>query len=53
MSERKSEARPNPLIHLYVKTIDPASREFGVPVDEEGLAGGGAIYKIRRATGCV
>ena len=31
--------RPNTLIHLYVKDIDAVSEEFGVPVDEEGLAG--------------
>jgi hypothetical protein len=27
------------LIHLYVKNIDAVSEEFGIPVDEEGLAG--------------
>ena len=27
------------LIHLFVKDIDAVSEEFGIPVDEEGLAG--------------
>jgi hypothetical protein len=27
------------LLHLYVKDIDSVSAEFGIPVDEEGLAG--------------
>ena len=39
LSEHKGDARPNTLIHLYVKDIDAASDEFGIPVDEEGLAG--------------
>ena len=39
LSEHKGDARPNTLIHLYVKDIDAVSHEFGVPVDEEGLAG--------------
>jgi catechol 2,3-dioxygenase-like lactoylglutathione lyase family enzyme len=39
LSEHKGDARPNTLIHLYVNNIDDVSREFGVPVDEEGLAG--------------
>jgi hypothetical protein len=26
------------LIHLYVKDIDAVSKEFGGPVDDEGLA---------------
>jgi hypothetical protein len=39
LSEHKGDARPNTLIHLYVNNIDEVSREFGVPVDEEGLAG--------------
>lgn len=39
LSEHEGDARPNTLIHLYVKDIDAVSEEFGVPVDEEGLAG--------------
>ena len=39
LSEHKGDARPNTLIHLYVKDIDEVSQEFGIPVDEEGLAG--------------
>ena len=39
LSEHTGDARPDTLIHLYVKDIDTVSLEFGVPVDEEGLAG--------------
>jgi catechol 2,3-dioxygenase-like lactoylglutathione lyase family enzyme len=39
LSEHKGDARPNTLIHLNVKDIDTVSDEFGIPVDEEGLAG--------------
>ena len=39
LSEHKGDARPNTLIHLYVGDIDRISEEFGIPVDEEGLAG--------------
>ncbi|HSB40045.1 MAG TPA: glyoxalase superfamily protein, partial [Gaiellaceae bacterium] len=39
LSEHEGDARPNTLIHLYVKDVDAVSQEFGVPVDEEGLAG--------------
>jgi catechol 2,3-dioxygenase-like lactoylglutathione lyase family enzyme len=39
LSEHKGDARPNTLIHLYVGDIDAVSQEFGVPVDEDGLAG--------------
>jgi catechol 2,3-dioxygenase-like lactoylglutathione lyase family enzyme len=39
LSEHKGDARPNTLIHLYVDDIDSVSEEFGIPVDEEGLAG--------------
>jgi catechol 2,3-dioxygenase-like lactoylglutathione lyase family enzyme len=39
LSEHKGDARPDTLIHLYVRDIDAVSQEFGVPVDEEGLAG--------------
>ena len=39
LSEHKGDARPNTLIHLNVNDIDAISEEFGIPVDEEGLAG--------------
>jgi catechol 2,3-dioxygenase-like lactoylglutathione lyase family enzyme len=39
LSEHKGDARPYTLIHLYVRDIDAVSQEFGIPVDEEGLAG--------------
>jgi catechol 2,3-dioxygenase-like lactoylglutathione lyase family enzyme len=39
LSEHKGDARPNTLIHLYIDDVDRVSEEFGIPVDEEGLAG--------------
>src|SRR3954449_1685620 len=39
LSEHKGDARPDTLIHLYVRDVDAVSKEFGAPVDEEGLAG--------------
>jgi catechol 2,3-dioxygenase-like lactoylglutathione lyase family enzyme len=39
LSEHTGDARPNTLIHLYVDDIDAIAEEFGIPVDEEGLAG--------------
>src|SRR3954452_17031841 len=39
LSEHKGDARPDTLIHLYVRDIDAVSAEFGIPIDEEGLAG--------------
>ena len=39
LSEHTGDARPDTLIHLYVTDIDRVAGEFGVPVDEEGLAG--------------
>jgi hypothetical protein len=39
LSEHKGDARPDTLIHLYVDDVDRVSDEFGIPVDEEGLAG--------------
>ena len=39
LSEHTGDARPDTLIHLNVRDIDAVSAEFGVPVDEEGLAG--------------
>src|SRR4051794_35702598 len=38
LSEHEGDARPNTLIHLYVRGIDRVSEEFGIPVNEEGLA---------------
>jgi catechol 2,3-dioxygenase-like lactoylglutathione lyase family enzyme len=39
LSEHKGDAPPDGLVHLYVSDIDAVSAEFGIPVDEEGLAG--------------
>jgi catechol 2,3-dioxygenase-like lactoylglutathione lyase family enzyme len=39
LSEHKGDALPNTLIHLNVRDIDAISTEFGIPVDEDGLAG--------------
>jgi len=39
LSEHTGDAPPGSLIHLYVDDIDAVSQEFGIPVDEEGLAG--------------
>lgn len=39
LSEHTGDARPDTLIHLYVTDVDAVAEEFGVPVDEEGLAG--------------
>src|SRR3954454_3758643 len=39
LSEHEGDARPDTLIHLYVRDIDAVAGEFGVAVDEEGLAG--------------
>jgi catechol 2,3-dioxygenase-like lactoylglutathione lyase family enzyme len=39
LSEHTGDAPPNSLIHLYVSDIDAVSKEFRVPVDEDGLAG--------------
>jgi hypothetical protein len=39
LSENEGDARPNTLIHLYVNDVGAVAEEFGIPVDEEGLAG--------------
>src|SRR5262249_10804962 len=39
LSQHKAGARPHTLLHLYVDDIDAVSEAFGIPVDEEGLAG--------------
>lgn len=39
LSEHTGDAPPNTLVHLYVDNIDSVSQEFGVAIDEEGLAG--------------
>jgi hypothetical protein len=38
-TEHKGDARPNTLVHLNVRDIDAVSQEFGIPVDDAGLAG--------------
>ena len=39
LSEHKGDARPDTLVHLYVRDVDRVAEEFGVVVDEDGLAG--------------
>jgi catechol 2,3-dioxygenase-like lactoylglutathione lyase family enzyme len=39
LSEHTGDAPPSTLIHLYVRNVDEIAAEFGVTVDEEGLAG--------------
>jgi hypothetical protein len=39
LSEHVGDRRADTLIHLYVNDNDTISDEFGVPVDEEDLAG--------------
>ena len=39
LSEHVGDARPDTLIHLYVGDVDAVAAEFGLQVDEEGLAG--------------
>jgi catechol 2,3-dioxygenase-like lactoylglutathione lyase family enzyme len=39
LSEHQGDARPDTLIHLYVTDIEAVSEEFGIAVDEDGLAG--------------
>jgi catechol 2,3-dioxygenase-like lactoylglutathione lyase family enzyme len=39
LSEHKGDARPDTLIHLYVNDIEAVSEEFGIAIDEDGLAG--------------
>ena len=39
LSEHSGDATPNTLVHLYVRNVDEVATEFGVAVDEEGLAG--------------
>jgi catechol 2,3-dioxygenase-like lactoylglutathione lyase family enzyme len=39
LSEHKGDAPPNSLIHLSVDNIDTIAKEFGMAVDEKGLAG--------------
>ena len=39
LSEHRGDARPDTLIHLYVRDVDAVSAEFGIPVDDHGLAG--------------
>lgn len=37
--EHEGDARPNTLIHLHVDDVGAISKEFDVPIDEDGLAG--------------
>jgi catechol 2,3-dioxygenase-like lactoylglutathione lyase family enzyme len=39
LSEHRGDATPNTLFHLYVRNVDDIATEFGVDIDEEGLAG--------------
>jgi catechol 2,3-dioxygenase-like lactoylglutathione lyase family enzyme len=39
LSEHRGDATPNTLVHLYVRNVDDIAAEFGVDIDEEGLAG--------------
>lgn len=39
LSEHAGDAVPGTLIHLYVNDIDAVAAEFGIAVDEQGLAG--------------
>jgi len=39
LSEHTGDAPQGSLVHLYVSDIDAVSQEFGIPVDEGGLAG--------------
>src|SRR5215204_994841 len=50
LSEHEGDARPNTLVHLYVKDIDAVSEEFGIRVDEAGSPDGNAISWTRTAT---
>jgi len=45
LSEHTGDAPPGSLVHLYVRDIDAVSEEFGIPVDEEGLAGRGCDFE--------
>jgi catechol 2,3-dioxygenase-like lactoylglutathione lyase family enzyme len=51
LSEHTGDAPPGILVHLYVSDIEAVSAEFGVPVDEEGLAGRECDWKTRTGTG--
>ena len=39
LSEHTGDAPPSSLVHLYVSDIDAVTAEYGVPVDDERLAG--------------
>jgi catechol 2,3-dioxygenase-like lactoylglutathione lyase family enzyme len=39
LSEHQGDAPPASSVHLYVVDVDAAALEFGVTVDEQGLAG--------------
>jgi hypothetical protein len=52
LSEPNGDARPDTLIHVYFDDIEAVSREFGVPIDEAGLAGRECDFADLTATGC-
>ncbi len=39
LSEHAGDARPGSLLYLYVRDVDAVAAEFGLRVDEDGLAG--------------
>jgi catechol 2,3-dioxygenase-like lactoylglutathione lyase family enzyme len=39
LSEHRGDAPPNTLVHLYVRNVDDIAAEFGLTIDEDGLAG--------------
>jgi catechol 2,3-dioxygenase-like lactoylglutathione lyase family enzyme len=52
LSEHKGDARPNTLIHLYVKDIDVTRTSSGFPSTKKVLLAASAIFKIRMGTDC-
>ena len=38
LSEHKGDARPNTLVYMYVKAVDPIAAEFGVAVIDQPWA---------------
>jgi hypothetical protein len=53
LSEHEGDARPETLIHLYVKDMTPCPRSSGFVSMRWGSLGGSATWWIRTATGCV
>jgi hypothetical protein len=52
LSEHKGDARPNTLIHLYVKDIDVVSQSSGFPSTKRVLLAASAIFRIRMGIDC-